>query len=166
MQKFYGVARIERGNILWPKAESLKLAKFKKLFEGKNVLITFGEISEKRSDEFHRLYRKRNEQIASYTGYDANWHHEQFMKKANLGVRIDYEVAISEAETQTERNNLKVSRFFRDSASNITTEDMKLLFQLQDELVAELNEGEDPATWITLASGENHGQRVKTGKTE
>jgi hypothetical protein len=98
----------------------------------------------------HRLYRKRNDEIAAYTGESAERLHELFFRKLHLGVYADE----PEASDETTRRRQVVRRFFRESANDVTIEDMKALLREQSLLVAELNEGLDPEHWLRLSGDE------------
>jgi len=98
----------------------------------------------------HKLYRKRNDEIAAYTGESPERLHELFFHKLHLGIYEDE----PEPRTEPERRRQVMRRFFRESANDVTTEDMKALLREQSLLVAELNEGLDPAHWLRLSGDE------------
>lgn len=157
MKKFYAIGKIQGGQVHLSPTESKRFQRYKATCEGKPVLITCSDISQRRSDEFHRLYRKRNQQISDWTGERPERLHEMFFRKAGLGVfedELSDFILESNPESQ-EARRIKVRRFFRESANDILNEDMKELFKLQDELVADLNEDIDPKNWLTLAGGDD-----------
>jgi hypothetical protein len=150
MNKFYAAARAIGGRVHWPQIETERMQKFLKTLEGKPILVTISPLSSRRSDEMHRLYRKRNDEIAAYTGESPERLHEYFFRKLHLGVYADE----PEAKDEQTRRRQVVRRFFRESANDVTTEDMKALLREQSLLVAELNEGLDPAHWLRLSGDE------------
>lgn len=157
MKKFYAIGKIVGGQVHLSPTESVRFRKYKQTCEGKPVLVTCSDISRKRSDEFHKLYRKRNGEISAWTGEHPERLHEMFFRKAGLGVFDDElsDMILEGAPESAEAKRIKVRRFFRESANDVLNEDMKQLFELQDQLVAELNEDIDPANWLTLSGGED-----------
>lgn len=121
--------------------------------DGKPVLVTMSDLSQRRSDEFHALYRVRNGEIAAWTGESAERIHELLFRKAGLGVYED-ELG-NDPETDIPRDRREVVRkFFRESANDVLNDDMKLLFKLQSELCDELNEDIDPEHRLRISGEE------------
>lgn len=113
-------------------------------------MVTISDLSSRRSDEFHALYRKRNGELAAWTGESAERIHELLFKKAGLGMYEDEPLPVDD----TEKIKYRFRKFFRESASDVSVEDMKLLFKLQGDLRDELNEDIDPQNWLQLSGEE------------
>jgi hypothetical protein len=152
-RKFYGIGKVIGGRLHWPKSETKRMEQFLKAFEGQPVMVTMSSLSSRRSDEFHRLYRKRNNEIAAWTGESAERIHELLFRKAGLGFYDDD----AEPEDPQAKRSWRLRRFFRQSSTDITNADLKELFRLQSELADELNEDIDPQNWLRLSGEESKG---------
>lgn len=115
---------------------SRTLAKFK---GGVPIKVVYREIRKQRTPDQNKLYWKRNEELASETGYSKEALHEQFMVRAGYGKRLKFRDA---------------DYFFRSSSVDLDTKQFSVLMTYQDELAAFLNEDREPDQMLRLTQGE------------
>lgn len=112
------------------------LAQFK---GGVPIKVIYKELKPQRTPKQNKCYWKRNEELASETGYSKEALHEQFMARAGYGKRIKYPTA---------------EYFFRVSSTELDVKQFSVLMGFQDELAQFLNEDRDADQMIRLTQGE------------
>jgi hypothetical protein len=122
---------------------------------GDKVFLRILEVTHRRSDQHHRLYRLRNSILAAEIGCTADSLHVQIFMDLEFGkwLTVTEEREVVDKETGEISIRPAVRIFDRRSVTTLSTQEMNACFYRQDEIAMFENEDRDPENQIILPSG-------------
>jgi len=124
---------------------------------GASVFLRILEVTHRRTDRHHRLYRLRNAILAAEIGCTPDSLHVQIFMDLEFGkwLTVTEEKEVFDNETGEISIRPAVKIFDRRSVNTLSTQEMNACFYRQDEIASFENEDRDPENQIILPSGED-----------